>query len=245
LVAVRLKSTRLPRKALRDLAGEPLIIRLTERVRKAMLPERVVWCTSTHHEDDLLEDLGRARGIEVHRGSELDVLSRFLEVAGQREARTVIRITGDNPLTDPEMMDVMLHAHAQANADYTYNDDLPRGTRCEVIAAAALEKCHRLARDPSASEYMTLMLRRPDRFKVRKVEAPVPELRRPEVRLTVDTPEDFSVVSAIYEAFTGEPPPLIDILAWLDAHPEIAARNQHIRPPELDVSVDVGLEGDQ
>ena len=108
LVAVRLKSARLPRKALADLHGEPLIIRLTERVREAKIPAEVIWCTSTNNQDDPLEQLASERGITCFRGSKLDVMSRFIEVADQKDASTVVRITGDKPLTDPVMMDTMI-----------------------------------------------------------------------------------------------------------------------------------------
>jgi spore coat polysaccharide biosynthesis protein SpsF len=244
LVAVRLNSTRLPRKALAELAGRPLIMRLTERVSQAALPAQVIWCTSTNTEDDPLEALSQDCEAWIYRGDELDVLSRFIEVAWARSAHTVIRVTGDNPLTDPEMIDVMLRSHAEAGADYTYTEDLPCGTRAEVIEALALERCHELAEDPKASEYMTLMLRRPDHFKVLKVDPPRPELKRPELRLTCDTPEDLQLLQRLYEAFDGAPPPLSEIIGWLDAHPEVAALNRHIKPREIDPSINVRLRGD-
>ena len=119
LVAVRLKSSRLPRKALADLNGKPLIIRLTDHVRQAKIPHDVIWCTSTHSQDDPLEQLASEHGITCFRGSELDVMSRFIEVADQKDASTVVRITGDNPLTDPVMMDTMIKAHLKKKAEYT------------------------------------------------------------------------------------------------------------------------------
>ena len=93
LVAVRLKSARLPRKALADLYGEHLIIRLTEHVRQGKIPVDVIWCTSTHSQDDMLEQLASERNITCFRGAELDVMSRFVEVADQENASTVVRVT--------------------------------------------------------------------------------------------------------------------------------------------------------
>jgi spore coat polysaccharide biosynthesis protein SpsF len=243
-VAVRLKSSRLPRKALADLAGKPLIERLTERVMQAKLPGAVYWCTSTSPEDDPLEVLSEDSAAFVYRGDELDVISRFIEVGWSRTAETLIRVTGDNPLTDPQMLDHMVRAHRDAGADYTYTEDLPRGTRCEVVSMEALEWCHELAEDSSGSEYMTLMLKRPDRFTVLRVDAPDPVLKRPELRLTVDYPEDLEVVRAVYEAFDGTPPPLAQIISWLDAHPDIRDRNAHRQPKEPEAFVNVRLRGD-
>jgi spore coat polysaccharide biosynthesis protein SpsF len=242
--AVRLNSSRLPRKALADLAGEPLILRLTERVRQAVRAEDIVWCTSSNPDDDPLEELATRAGITVYRGDELDVLSRFLEVAWSRNAHTVVRVTGDNPLTDPAMMDVMIEAHRAADAEYTYTEDLPRGTRAEILSVAALEKCHDLAEDPSASEYMTLMLRRRDHFRMLKVDSPDPRVTRPELRLTVDAEEDLKLMQALYGAFAGNPPPLAEVIAWLDGHPEVATLNRDVPFTAIDDTINVRLRGD-
>jgi spore coat polysaccharide biosynthesis protein SpsF len=244
LVAVRMKSARLPRKAMCELAGEPLIVRLMERLSTATVPEAVVMCTSTDPQDDPLADLARQRGWHFHRGHELDVMQRFLDVAQARAAHTMIRVTGDNPLTDPPMLDCMVNAHLAKQAEYSYTDDLPRGTRCEVIGVEALMRCHRLAADPNSSEYMTLMIRRPDHFRVARIESPWPALRRPELRLTVDTPEDYALVRAIYEAHDGHPPELAQVIGWIDRHPELAALNVAIKAHEIDDSVNVKLHGD-
>jgi N,N'-diacetyllegionaminate synthase len=244
LVAVRLKSSRLPRKALADLAGLPLIMRQHQRLAAAKSLDGLIWCTSTNPQDDPLEELAFANGIPIFRGDELDVMSRFIAVARQYGAQTLVRITGDNPLTDPAVLDDMVAAHLAAQAEYTYvaETDMPRGTRPEIIDRAALERCHELARDPKASEYMTLMLRRPDHFKVLHYH-PDPSFARP-LRLTCDTPNDLKVLQAVYQNFAGNPPSLPGILAWLDEHPDIAALNAGIQATELDDTIDVSLKGD-
>ena len=227
LVAVRLKSSRLPKKALADLFGEPLIIRLTERVREAKIPTEVIWCTSTHSQDDPLEQLALERGISCFRGAELDVMSRFIQVADQENASTVVRVTGDNPLTDPVMMDTMIESHYKENAEYTYTEDLPVGTRSEIIDVDMLKRCHKLLQDPNASEYMTWMLNQPEHFKTLHVPAHIQKIRRPEISLTVDTEDDLRVMRAIYEKFEGNPPVLEDIISWLDLNPELINKNSY------------------
>ena len=244
LVAVRLKSKRLPEKALANLAGKPLIQRLTERVEQAKYPKVVYWCTSTNPEDDPLETLAETSDAWIYRGDELDVISRFIEVAWSRNSEIVVRVTGDNPLTDPMMIDFMIDEHRKNDSDYTYCDALPRGTRSEIISVSALEECHALVEDPNSSEYMTYMLRRPDHFKVLKVTPPHAQLNRPELRLTCDEPADLDVLQRIYDAFDGMPPPLPDIIAWLDANEDVAALNRHIQPVEIDDAVNVRLKGD-
>ena len=220
LVAVRLKSTRLPRKAMADLCGKPLIIRLTERVRQAEIPYEVVWCTSKNSQDDPLEQLAVEHGISVYRGSELDVMSRFIEVATEWSASTVVRVTGDNPLTDPTMIDVMIGAHLEQKAEYTFTEDLPVGTRPEIIDVDMLKRCHKLLQDPDSSEYMTWMLNRSDQFKTLKINACLPEIKRPEISLSVDTEEDLGIIRAVYENFQGDPPDLHEIISWIDSNPK-------------------------
>ena len=225
LVAVRLKSNRLPRKALVELYGEPLIIRLTERVRQAKIPADVIWCTSTHSQDDPLEQLASERSITCFRGSELDVMSRFIQVAVQEKASTVVRVTGDNPLTDPLEMDRMIEAHFENQSEYTFTEDLPVGTRSEIIDVGMLKRCHKLLQDPDSSEYMTWMLNRPDHFKTLQYEVKDQKIKRPEISLTVDTESDLSLMQKIYEQYNGKPPVLEDIIAWLDKNPELLLTN--------------------
>ncbi len=241
LVAVRLKSSRLPKKALADLYGESLIIRLTERVRQAKIPAEVIWCTSTNSQDDSLAQLASERGISCFRGSELDVMSRFIQVADQENALTVVRVTGDNPLTDPVMMDTMIEAHFKENSEYTFTEDLPVGTRPEIIDVEMLKRCHKLLQDPDASEYMTWMLNRTEHFRTQLVPTPNQELNRPKISLTVDTESDLSVMRAIYEQFEGKPPVLQQVISWLDLNPGLINRKSHLSKASIIEAVNYKL----
>jgi spore coat polysaccharide biosynthesis protein SpsF len=91
---------------------------------------------------------------------------------------------------------------------------------------------------------MTLMLRRPDHFSMYQYHVGNPALRRPELRLTVDTEEDYRVVASIYEHFHGQPPELPRIIEWLDNHPDIASINSHVQPREIDDTINVRLTMD-
>ena len=221
LVAVRMKSSRLPKKALADLCGKPLIIRLVERIQQAQIPSKVIICTSTNKQDDKLEKISYENDLECYRGSELDVMSRFIEVADREKANVIVRVTGDNPLTDPLMLDFMIEQHIKKKAEYTFNDDLPNGTRPEIINVEMLKRCHKNLQDPSSSEYMTWMLNRPDYFKTLRVKSNSKDIQRPEISLTVDTPNDFHLINSIYSEFNGNPPKLIEIIKWLDLNPQL------------------------
>ena len=198
-----------------------LIIRLVERIRQAQIPSKLIICTSTNKQDDELEKISQDNDLECYRGSELDVMSRFIDVADREKATAVVRVTGDNPLTDPEMLDFMIEQHIKKKAEYTFNDDLPNGTRPEIIDVEMLKRCHKNLQDPSKSEYMTWMLNRPDYFKTLRVKSKYKDLQRPEISLTVDTPNDFQLISSIYSEFNGKPPKLESIIKWIDKNPQL------------------------
>tara|TARA_B100001123_G_C15266643_1_gene1008678 strand:- start:290 stop:1051 length:762 start_codon:yes stop_codon:yes gene_type:complete len=221
LVAVRLKSKRLNKKALLKLYNKPLILTLTERLKKSALSSEIVWCTSTNINDQPLEDLAKLNKIKIFRGSEKDVMSRFIEVGNLFKASNIIRVTGDNPLTDPNIIDYMIDKHIDKKSEYTFCNTIPVGTRSEVISLKMLEKCHNLLQDPDSTEYMTWMLNRPDYFKVQELQHPNKTINRPEISLTVDDVQDYKNVSEIYDYFEGKMPNLDKIIHFIDSKPNL------------------------
>lgn len=219
-VAVRMKSSRLPLKALADIHGKPLIKRLVDRINESMPLDRIILCTSLHPQDDAIQQFSDENRINCFRGHELDVMGRFLAAAKLYNAGTIARVTGDNPLTDPIMLTEMFQRHISTEAEYTYSNDLPVGTRVEIIDVDALSRIHSQLSDPLFSEYMTYMLNRPDKIRVLKVESPNPILKRPEISLTIDTPSDLELIRDIYAHFEGVPPSLEKIIKWLDTNPD-------------------------
>lgn len=220
-IAVRMKSTRLPRKALADIGGKPMTLRLIERLRAAKRVDEIVICTSTHPDDAILVELAQEWDVRAVAGSEDDVLSRFILAAERRQADLVVRVTGDNVLTDPETIDRMVTHHIATGADYTRSNGLPLGVTAEVMSATMLRRLHDLMPDPSQSEYMMLYAFDPDHFHCEVLEA-LPEVNRPHYSLTVDTPADLELVRRLHaELPTGDSGPcLVDIVALLDADPK-------------------------
>lgn len=205
-IAVRMKSTRCPEKAMADLNGKPLIHRLVDRIHG--VTNRTVICTSTHPQDDVLTLMDSR--VRVVRGSELDVSERFLRAADQFNAETLVRVTGDNPLTDPEIMRSMIGEHYVTGADYTYCLNAPKGTKCEVIETEALRKLYESA-DKDGSEYMTF-----DLMTLENKHEYESGYNRPDVRLTVDTKKDLRRVQALYRYYRNDIPPLAEIIRWYD-----------------------------
>ena len=226
-----MSSSRLPGKVMRPILGEPMLGRQIERMRRATRLTRIVVATSTEASDDVVEDYAASIGVPVVRGALNDVLDRFrtaLRAGGDPEH--FIRITADCPLADPALIDRCIRRHLAGAYDYTHTGpgwSFPKGLDVEVVRTAVLDMAWREAEDPYEREHVTPFInRRPDRFHI-GVEACDPPLRW---RWTVDTPEDFAFVEAVYEdlypanpAFTTQ-----DILAWQDRHPDRAL--PHIPP---------------
>jgi spore coat polysaccharide biosynthesis protein SpsF len=203
-----MKSERLPNKAMAKLYGMPMIERLIERVTET--GAEPVICTSMNHEDDIIEQWAEKSETYCVRGGELDVMGRFLEAAKRCDADHIVRVTGDNPLTDAWQMEKMIDLHYEKQADYTTCFDLPRGTRPEIIKVSALKELYKKI-DPDKSEYMTYQLLEMDKIAVYES-----GIGRRDVRLTVDTPEDLKKIQKLYEDYKGYPPSLEEIIKWSD-----------------------------
>jgi spore coat polysaccharide biosynthesis protein SpsF len=197
-----------------------MTLRLIERLRTADTIDEIVICTSNHPDDAILLDLAQEWGVEALAGSEEDVLSRFILAAERYDADLVIRVTGDNVLTDSETIDRMVARHIAAGAEYTRTNGLPLGVTAEVMSAGMLSRLYNLMPDPNQSEYMMLYAFDPDRFNCQVLDAP-PEINRPNYSLTVDTPEDLALVRRLYAELPRREagPHIADIVAMLDEDP--------------------------
>ncbi len=241
LIAVRMHSTRLPRKALLPLAGRPAIEHLIDRLKLAKTPASIVLCTSTHPDDEVLVEVAERCGIKWFRGSEDDVMQRFLDAADREGADVVVRATGDDVLLDPAYLDRAVAFHLSKNADYTAYPGLPKGMETEILSVGMLRAAHAMAEDPSFSEYMTFYLRRPDVFRVSDM--PVGEADRRPYRLTLDTEEDYRLLQEIFERLhrPGKVITTGEIIEFLDARPELLAINAAVRPKAVTVNTNLRM----
>ena len=199
-----MSSSRLPGKVMADLVGAPMILRQIERLRRAKGLDQIVVATSTHASDDVLAACLIDEGLDVFRGPLDDVLARF---AGAIDAfgnghETVVRLTADCPLADPDVIDQTLALHRGSGADYTSNTperrSYPKGLDTEVMRGSVLRQAAAEATDPYDREHVTPFLyRHPERFKIAGLEQHASE---GEVRWTVDRPDDLEFVRAVYEA---------------------------------------------
>jgi spore coat polysaccharide biosynthesis protein SpsF len=232
IVQARMSSTRLPGKVLQPIAGKPMLGWQLDQLAAVRNCDRMVVATTTNPEDDALAALSRERGIACYRGSEHDVLGRYAEAARACDARTVIRICGDCPLMDPEVVDAVIACYQEGPpADYVSNTcekTFPLGCGAEVFSMEALAAAHAEAREPVEREHVTpFFYRRPERFRIRQHKQDRDESHW---RWTVDTPEDFDFVTRILTAIGPRHPfRRADVFAVLEQHPEWREINAHVR----------------
>ncbi|MDG1144554.1 MAG: NTP transferase domain-containing protein [Burkholderiales bacterium] len=219
-IIVRLKSTRLPQKALADLDGKPMLLRLIERIKTSRLVTKIVICTSNNPEDAPLLELAQKWGVEAFAGHELNVLSRLIAVAESTDADAVLRITGDNPFTDAKNIDEMIMRHFERSADYTRTNHLPLGVTAEVMSRDMLPRLHDMMPNPNETEYMSFFSFNPKFFRC-EVLMPSALVDRPFYSLTVDYPEELEAARILYNslAHKGDIPALEDVVSIMDTDP--------------------------
>ena len=142
LVQARMGSTRLPGKVLADIDGEPMLARIVSRVERSSMVTDVVVVTSDTPADDVIEEFCKQKGLSVFRGSENDVLDRIYQAAKAQQAETIVRVTTDCPLIDPEVIDRVVAAYLTDDCDYASNTLIctyPDGLDTEVFSFDALE----------------------------------------------------------------------------------------------------------
>ncbi len=226
LITARLKSTRLPRKALADIAGRTAIGHLIDRLRRARRVDEIVICTSVHPLDDALAETAVAEGVACFRGDEDDVLLRLHEAAQRHGAGYVLNVTADCPLVDPVYADRIVDAYERTGADLIRALDLPHGAFSYGLRPKALEQAVAI-KDTTHTEVWGRYFTDTDLFRV--YDLPVdPAHRRPDVRMTLDYPEDLAFFQAVWSGVAGHDPSLsLDaVLQYLDAHPDVAALNR-------------------
>jgi glutamate-1-semialdehyde 2,1-aminomutase len=229
VLQARVGSTRFPNKVMRQIHGTPMIGLMLNRLSRSKRLNEVVLATSTDARNDALcSYVGRA-GHSVFRGSESDVLDRYYRAALAAGARVVVRLTGDCPLIDPEIVDSVVDTFFQQEVDYASNTitpTFPDGLDAEVFSFEALEAAWQNAREPFDREHVTPFLKRESRFTRASV---VGDTDLSTLRWTVDEPEDFAVIQRVFDYFH----PRHDfgwreVIGLQNEHPDWFMDNRHI-----------------
>lgn len=225
-------STRLPGKSMLDLAGAPLVARILERVLRCREVSAVVLATTEKAEDDVLARLGAQYGAVVVRGSENDLVDRYLQAARSLDVSAVARLPADNPVPEPAEIDRIVRYHRDAANAFSSNladvlgNGYPDGIGAEVFEVSALEQVWEAVEDPALREhphrsfydYDDGRAVDPGRFPVGTVECPA-DIRRPDLVLDVNTRPQYELMQELYEALYPANPEfgIRDVIAWMDA----------------------------
>lgn len=228
ITQARSGSTRLPGKVLKEVADKSVLYWFLRRALKCESVSEVCVATTVNPIDDALAAHVAAELPEVRvvRGSEEDVLSRYMLAAEETNADIVVRVTSDCPFFDWNLVDrcVEVLKEKRADAVRTLRSDFPIGLDVEVFARETLRKAHENASDPFEREHVG-----PYVFQTHSPEFVVewvgnPEAPWPECRLTLDYPEDFALLERLY-AEPGPLAPAEEYKMFLTEHPEVAGVN--------------------
>lgn len=213
-------STRLPGKILMEAVGKPMLELMVERLKRCETLDGIIIATTTNATDDPVVTLADRLGVGCFRGSEFDVLARVLGAAKEHGAEVIVQVPGDCPLVDPALVDQCVTAYRQSDVDYASNalsKTFPMGTEANVFATALLEAISNITDDPSDREHVTLYIySHPETYRLLSIEAPA-DIAFPDVKLTLDTPEDFTRIQDVFDALYAENPEfsLHDTLSYI------------------------------
>ena len=235
VIQARAGSTRLPGKVLEDLGGRPVLEWVVRAARAATRVDEVIVATSTLVGDDAVADLATSLGVPVVRGSEGDVLSRFVAALDAHPADAVVRLTADCPLLDPTLIDAVAGAWAAAPThDYVSTvlvRCLPRGLDVELVSAQALRAVDRMATGHDRVHVTSALYADPTAYRLLGLCVTPPA---DDLRVTLDTADDLVLLRALVAVLPDAPPPWRDVVAALRARPDLVALNAGVRQKPIE-----------
>ena len=228
LITARLKSTRLPMKVIKKIHGKPMIVHMLNRLKLAKKPDEIIICTSTIEQDDALEEIAFQENVRCFRGHPDDVLLRLTDAAKKFNVDLIINCTADNPFVDPEYIDLLIDHHKHNSNDFSKIEGLPWGTFSYAINLSAMKKACSI-KDEVDTEVWHGYFMDTKLFKWTKLVVKDDSVLWPDLRLTVDTPEDFILITKIFDAlYDKQVFKLKDIVSLCREHPELPAINNKV-----------------
>jgi glutamate-1-semialdehyde 2,1-aminomutase len=222
-------STRLPNKVMKPINGVPMIELLLTRLVRAKEIDQIIVATSEDERNIPLVEHVRKLGYVCEQGSENDVLDRYVQAAAKHKADVVVRITGDCPLVDPDLVDEVIRQFKAESVDYFCNTNpptYPDGLDIEVFTFKSLEQASLETADPFDREHVTPYLRKPAKIKNAGMQ------HREDLsalRWTVDEPADFMVIEKVFQHFHPRTDfTWLEVLTLKNEQPELFNINQHL-----------------
>jgi spore coat polysaccharide biosynthesis protein SpsF len=212
-----------------------------ERMKACRNAEKIVLCTTENPEDDILVDIALREGIAAFRGPNENVALRLMLASRKFGFDHIVRVTGDDLLRDIRLIDQAILSHLERNADYTCMTGVVYSCDTEIISTRALETIVERATRPENTEYLTWYLDDRSAFVCNVIQAPK-EYDRP-YRITLDTADDLKMFESVFNALyvPGQALDLLEVLDYLDTHPEAAQMNASSKPKLTRDQLDVSL----
>jgi spore coat polysaccharide biosynthesis protein SpsF len=227
-IQVRMGSSRLPGKALLELGDRTCLAHVISRASHARGIRHVIVCTSTSSEDAVLMREADAWGAGSFAGDLDNCLRRFLECAEQHGSEIVVRVCGDSPVVPPGFIGSVVTHLQRTGAGYARIVGVPVGTSIEAFTVCALERALVAAVDPSLSDDLTYFIGRSEINELATFEPSNPLVRRPDLILALNRPEDLVVLQTLFRECTpaGSYLTLEEAISFLDDHPDVRDANK-------------------
>jgi len=231
IIQARMGSSRLPGKVMQKIDNNYTVIDyVIKQLKSSKKIEKILVATTNLTEDDVICDNLLFQKIEFYRGSSEDVLDRYYQCAREFSIDTIVRITADNPLIDPNIVDLVVDEYKNQKCDFVTNTirrTFPYGTEVEVFSFEILEKAWKNAKKPSEREHVTPFIRDPQNgFILINIEY---QEDLSNLRYTVDRIEDLKLVKEIVKNISTRPILIQDVIELYKKRPEIFEINKNIK----------------
>ena len=234
IIQARMGSSRLPGKVMKIIDNEKSMLKyVLDQVKNAKNIKKIIVATTNLHEDNVIEEFVKSQNVSYFRGNPEDVLNRYYNCSNKFNLKSIVRITGDCPLIDPQIMDKVIEKYISGNYDYVSNNNprsYPYGMDLEVFSFKVLESVFKNANLPSEREHVTpYIYNNPKKFKIGKIKNDEDYSR---IRLTVDRELDFKLIQKIVSKINKRPILLEDIMNLYKNEKEIFEINQEYTTDE-------------
>ena len=229
IVQARIGSTRLPGKVMLNIDEKnPVLYYVLEQLSSCKLIDKIIVATTTLDEDDVIKNFVNSMNVNIFRGSSDDVLDRYYQCAKKFSIDTIVRITADNPLIDPTIVDDLIKKFTLNSYDYLTNAHIrtfPYGTEVEIFSFKALEKAWKNAKKPSEREHVTpYFYNNSQSFRNYNQEN---SKNLSYFRWTIDRENDFLLVKSIVSKIKKRPILMNDILDLFSKEPKLFEINKN------------------
>ena len=218
IIQARMGSTRLPGKNMLDLCGKTVLSRVIERTKGATSVDEICVATTVGKRDDVIVQEAVKNKVSVFRGAEDDVMDRYLQAAKEVKADCIVRVTADNPLTEPAYIDKCALSILSGKYDFAAMVKIPYGSNAEAVSTKSLRAIYPLAKKYDKEHVTSCFYKKEEEYNVRKI-LPEDYERRPDIRITLDTEADYIVLKDIFKYFKNTETSgikLKDVIEYLD-----------------------------